>query len=163
VNPIEEWLTQANGLASRLRALRTQAGLSGKDLAESVDWQPSKVSRLENGRQLPSPTDIDTWTRACGAAEETTRDLTRLLSEAQNMHHDWRRRMRRGQRAVQASYNKLVQDSQLIRYFETVYGRPARPGHSTCARFRRLRSLSGACQPGSTWSFSGRLAFGCSH
>jgi transcriptional regulator with XRE-family HTH domain len=133
VNPIEEWLTQPNGLASRLRALRTQAGLSGKDLAESVDWQPSKVSRLENGRQMPSPTDIDTWTRACGAAEDTARDLTRLLDEAQNMHHDWRRRMRRGQRAVQASYNKLVQDSQLIRYFETVYV----PGFLQTAEYAR--------------------------
>ncbi len=121
MNPIEEWLTQPDGLADRLRVLRTQAGLSGKELAQAVGWPPSKVSRLENGRQMPSSADVDTWARGCRASADATRDLKRLVGEAQTVHRDWRRRMRRGQSAVQASYNQLVQDSRLIRYFETVY------------------------------------------
>lgn len=121
MNPIEEWLTQPDGLADRLRALRMQAGLSGKELAEVLGWPPSKVSRLENGRQMPVHADIETWVRGCHATDDAADDLKRLVGEAQTVHRDWRRRMRRGQRAVQASYNQLVQDSTLIRYFETVY------------------------------------------
>ena len=121
MNAIEEWLTQPDGLAARLRALRTQAGLSGKDLAEALGWQPSKVSRLENGRQMAAPTDLEEWTRGCGGTPDTATDLKRMLDEAQAVHRDFKLRMRRGQAAVQASYNELVQRSQLIRYFETVY------------------------------------------
>jgi hypothetical protein len=37
------------------------------------------------------------------------------------VHRDWRRRMRRGQVAVQDTYNQLVAESQVIHHFETVY------------------------------------------
>ncbi|MBM0224914.1 helix-turn-helix transcriptional regulator [Micromonospora sp. ATA51] len=120
MNPIEEWLTQPEGLADRLRALRTQAGLSGKQLAEANGWAPSKVSRLENGRQMPAPSDLCAWARACGA-DDAAQDLLRMLGEVQAVHRDWRRRMRQGQAAVQDSYNQLVAESRLIRHFETVY------------------------------------------
>ncbi|MEU5724423.1 helix-turn-helix transcriptional regulator [Micromonospora sp. NPDC047738] len=35
-------------------------------------WAPSKVSRLENGRQMPAPADLYAWARACGA-DDTAR------------------------------------------------------------------------------------------
>ncbi|WP_255511180.1 helix-turn-helix transcriptional regulator [Micromonospora sp. WP24] len=118
---MEEWLTQPDGLADRLRALRTQAGLSGKELAEANGWAPSKVSRLENGRQMPAPADLYAWARSCGADDITAQDLLRMLGEVQAAHRGWRRRMRQGQAAVQDSYNQLVAESRLIRHFETVY------------------------------------------
>jgi transcriptional regulator with XRE-family HTH domain len=121
MNPIEEWLSQPGGLAARLRDVRTQAGLAGKELAEAAGWQPSKVSRLENGRQMPSQQDIDTWALVCQANAATIQNLTDMLKAIENARRDWRRRMRRGQVAVQASYNKLVQESSLVRHFETVY------------------------------------------
>ncbi|SIR90191.1 helix-turn-helix domain-containing protein [Micromonospora avicenniae] len=121
MNPIEEWLTQPEGLADRLRALRTQAGLSGKQLADANGWAPSKVSRLENGRQMPAPADLYAWARACGADDTAAQELLRMLGEVQAAHRSFRRRMRQGQAAVQDSYNKLVAESRLIRHFETVY------------------------------------------
>ena len=45
-------------LGHRLRELRTAAGLSGRQLAESLSWPASKVSKLENGRQTPTDDDI---------------------------------------------------------------------------------------------------------
>ncbi|GAA3755464.1 helix-turn-helix transcriptional regulator [Plantactinospora mayteni] len=120
MNPIEEWLTQPDGLAARLRALRTRAGLSGKELAERARWQPSKVSRIENGKQMPTAVDLAAWASACNAEAEAD-DLIRLLGEAQTARHDWKRRMRRGQVAVQTSYNELVRNARLVRHFETVY------------------------------------------
>lgn len=119
MKPIEDWLTQPDGLAVRLRALRAQANLAGKDLAAALGWQPSKVSKLENGRQMPTPDDIRAWTAACHANQKTTRALLDLLGEAHAVHLDWKRRMRRGQTAVQANYSQLVEDAKIIRHFET--------------------------------------------
>lgn len=122
MNPIvTDWLTQPGGLAARLRALRTQAGLSGKELAAATGWPASKVSRLENGRQMATGADLEAWADACNASGQETQRLLALLNEAQSVHFDFKRRMRSGQAAVQAHYNQLVQDARLIRHFETVY------------------------------------------
>jgi transcriptional regulator with XRE-family HTH domain len=121
VNPIEDWLTQPDGLADRLRALRTQAGLSGKELAAALGWQPSKISRLENGKQMATPADLDAWARACSVDTATAQGLLRMLDEVRTVHRDWRRRMQSGQAAVQTSYLEMVRSSSTIRHFETVY------------------------------------------
>ncbi|MFJ9555886.1 helix-turn-helix domain-containing protein [Nocardiopsis sp. NPDC101807] len=42
-----------NALGKRLRELRRQADLSGKQLVESLSWPASKRSELENSHQLP--------------------------------------------------------------------------------------------------------------
>ncbi len=119
MNPTEDWLTRADGLAERLRALRTRAGLSGKALAEATGWPASKVSRLEHGRQMPTPADLHEWVRACAADAEAADALVELHQEAQTVHNSWRRRMRGGQVAVQSGYNRLVRDSTLHRNFAT--------------------------------------------
>lgn len=121
MNPTESRKLRADELADQLRAVRTRAGLSGKDLAAATGWQTSKVSKLENTRQMPTTDDIATWVRACGAEPDTAERLQQLLHEALAEHRDWRRRMRRGQAAVQASYNKLVAESTTISHFETVW------------------------------------------
>ncbi|GII23805.1 helix-turn-helix domain-containing protein [Planosporangium mesophilum] len=117
----QDRLTQPGGLADRLRNLRTAAGMAGKDLAEMLGWAPSKVSRLENGRQMPSTEDIAVWAQATRAGDEDAEDLRLLLNDAQTVHRDWRRRMSRGQVAVQKDYNDLVANSTRIRYFETTW------------------------------------------
>jgi transcriptional regulator with XRE-family HTH domain len=120
VNPIEDRLTQPDGLAERLRALRTRAGLAGKDLAERNGWQPSKVSRLETGKQTPSAADLEAWARACQADPAATQALLDQLGDLQAVHQDWRRRMRRGQLPVQTAFVELVRQARVIRHFETV-------------------------------------------
>lgn len=121
MNPIiTDWLTQPNGLATRLRVLRTSVGLSGKELAQALGWPASKVSRLENGKQMPSATDLQAWAAACQAPAEADQLLARL-AEGQAVHLDWKRRMARGQSGVQANYNELVQNARVVRHFETVY------------------------------------------
>ena len=118
---LDEWLTQPDGLGTRLRALRAQAGLSGKDLADANGWAQSKVSRIENGKQVPSADDIDAWCRACGADAQTKTELLRQRNEARLAHVSFRSRMARGQAKVQQTYNDLVWEATLIRHFETVY------------------------------------------
>lgn len=118
---LEDWLTGREGIATRLRALRAQAGLSGKDLADARGWAQSKVSRIENGRQMPSADDIRAWVDTCGADAAVVDELLRLREEARIAHATFRSRMRVGQSKVQEDYNKLVADSRLIRHFETVF------------------------------------------
>jgi transcriptional regulator with XRE-family HTH domain len=121
VESLEQWLTQPEGMATRLRALRAQAGLSGKALADANGWAQSKVSRIENGKQMPTDEDIEAWAQTCGIDVATVEELLRLRGEARVAHATFSSRMRQGQKKVQESYNDLVANSSLIRYFETVY------------------------------------------
>lgn len=122
MNPIlKDWLTQPDGLATRLSGLRATARLSGKELAETLGWQQSKVSRIERGQQLPSVADVEAWAGVCRADDETTRQMLDQLGQAETVRIQFRRRMARGQATVQASYNDLVERSMLVRHFETVY------------------------------------------
>lgn len=121
MDSLEEWLTRPEGAATRLRDLRARAGLSGKDLAEARNWAQSKVSRIENGKQMPSVEDIEAWADMCGASPDELKELLRLQEEARVAHATFRDRMKRGQRQVQESYNQLVRQSTLVRHFETVY------------------------------------------
>jgi transcriptional regulator with XRE-family HTH domain len=114
IDPVQEQLTRPGGLADRLRQLRQRAGLNGKSLAAATGWQPSKVSRLENGRQRPTADDIHVWTRVCGADPDSIAALLALLSDLESLHRDWQLRMRRGQSPVQADYNQLVANSTLV-------------------------------------------------
>lgn len=120
MDPLQAWLTRPEGLATRLRAMRAQAGLTGKDLADAQGWQQSKVSRIENGKQMPSDEDLSAWADACDGWAVMD-ELHRLRDEAQAMHVTFRSRMRQGQKNVQEDYNKLVADSTRICHFETVY------------------------------------------
>ncbi|MFI7449505.1 helix-turn-helix domain-containing protein [Nonomuraea sp. NPDC049714] len=118
---LQDWLTQPDGIATRLRMLRAQAGLSGKALADSQSWAQSKVSRIESGAQMPSPADIQAWAVACNVGGAELDELLRLGDTARGMREAFRSRMARGQEHVQADHNDLTARSHLIRYFETVW------------------------------------------
>jgi transcriptional regulator with XRE-family HTH domain len=57
------------GLGTRLRILREEAGLSGLELARALGqgWRQPKVSRIENGLQLPTEDEVMAWAHAVGA------------------------------------------------------------------------------------------------
>jgi len=58
-----------SGLGARLRALREEAGISGLQLAKALGtgWRQPKVSRIENGLQLPTEEEIRAWATVVGA------------------------------------------------------------------------------------------------
>ncbi|WP_216900978.1 helix-turn-helix domain-containing protein [Nocardia alni] len=45
----------------RLRNLRKDAGLTGRQLSELAGWHSSKVSKIEYGRQTPTDDDVRVW------------------------------------------------------------------------------------------------------
>jgi transcriptional regulator with XRE-family HTH domain len=120
VDPLEDQLAQPGGLADRLRLLRTRAGLSGKQLADTLGWQASKVSRLENARQVPSPTDLASWGRACGADGDAVHALLEQLEDFQGLRSDFKRRVRGGQELVQLALNRITAEAQARKSFQTV-------------------------------------------
>jgi transcriptional regulator with XRE-family HTH domain len=106
-----------NALGKRLREVRQQAGLTGKELAESLAWPPSKVSKLENGRQTPTDADIQSWTRAANAEAEAEA-LLASLHTLELQHAEWQRLLRAGLRSHQGELAEQDSRTKLYRAFE---------------------------------------------
>lgn len=105
-------------LGNQLRALREAAHLSGKDLAERLRWQPSKVSRLENARQTATEDDVVVWAQAVQAAPEIADELIAQAIALLERHDDWKQRHRSGLAALQEDIRDLEARTRLFRVFE---------------------------------------------
>jgi transcriptional regulator with XRE-family HTH domain len=106
-----------NALGKRLRELREQAGQTGKQLAESLSWPPSKVSKLENGRQTPTDDDVRDWTRTTHSEAETEA-LLASLHTLEVQHAEWQRVLKAGLRPHQVELSEQDQRTKLYRAFE---------------------------------------------
>ncbi|MGW5427912.1 helix-turn-helix domain-containing protein [Streptomyces sp. NPDC004059] len=104
-------------LGGRLRELRTEAGLQGKDLAERLGWQRSKVSRLENGKQTATAADLEAWALALDAPSEVA-DLHSRLRGLESQQRSWRRQLATGHRAVQDRYVAEYRRTSTVRGYE---------------------------------------------
>ena len=125
-------------LGKRLRELRSSAGISGRRLAESLSWPPSKVSKLENGRQTPTDDDIRDWTRVTGSVAETEA-LLASLHTLEVQHAEWQRVMRTGLRPRQQALLEWDQRTRLFRAFEATVV----PGLLQTAEYARARFAEG--------------------
>lgn len=88
----------------RLRALRVAAGFAtGKEFAERLGWVAPKVSRIENGNQLPADADVVAWLSLADASDEVTAEVRDTLRELRLVRSSWKRRLRTGHTSVQQS------------------------------------------------------------
>ncbi|MFI5993028.1 helix-turn-helix domain-containing protein [Streptomyces sp. NPDC051362] len=104
-------------LGGRLRELRAGAGLQGKELAERLGWQRSKVSRLELGKQTATASDLEAWALALDAPGEVA-DLHSRLRGLDSQQRSWRRQLARGHRAVQDRYVVEYRRTSTVRGYE---------------------------------------------
>ena len=110
MHPASEELT----LAERLSGLREASGLTGESLAGALGWSPSKVSKIQKGRQIPGVSDIRAWAEVTGHPEVT--DELLALREAETVHTRWRRRLAEGgETAIQQDINELTRNATRIR------------------------------------------------
>ncbi|MFG2717234.1 helix-turn-helix domain-containing protein [Streptomyces sp. NPDC048416] len=104
-------------LGARLRELRTQRGLTGRELARELGWPQSKVSKLETGRQTATADDLRAWARGTStpeAAEEPTARLQNLESRSRS----WRRQLSAGHKPVQDALTAEYEHSTVLRAWQ---------------------------------------------
>ncbi|BCL24219.1 helix-turn-helix domain-containing protein [Streptomyces tuirus] len=114
-----DFQTAREALGARLRELRTEAGLEGKDIAGKLGWQTSKVSRLQNGKQTPTRADLTAWATAVGRPDVEP-ELHGLLAglDMKQRHRSWRRRLAGGHRGRQEIAVRQTENTTLIRGLE---------------------------------------------
>ncbi|MFJ9749559.1 helix-turn-helix domain-containing protein [Streptomyces chartreusis] len=106
-------------LGARMRELRTEAGLNGKDFAERLGWQRSKVSRLENGKQTPSRDDLTAWAEAAGRVDVIA-ELTGRLAGLETRYRSLRKQYSNGHRARQEQGLVETEQTALLRAVEVI-------------------------------------------
>lgn len=102
---------------SRLREIRQDAGLTGRQLAVLTGFHFTKVSRVEHGAQGLCDADIRAWCNACGAFDQ----ILGLISQARaadSLYREWKRQARTGLRRLQESIEPLYERTRLFRVHE---------------------------------------------
>ena len=106
-------------LGHRLRDLRRDAGLTGRQLATLAGWHSSKVSKIEYGKQTPTEDDIRVWCRYCETPKQIP-DLIATVRHIESMYTEWRRMLRLGTRRRQEASISLEAQTRLFRWYEPV-------------------------------------------
>lgn len=104
-------------LGARLRDLRRAAGMTGQQLADSLSWVRSKVSKIENAHQPPTDDDVRAWCEATGSADQIDSVLAELHT-LQTRHQEWERVLRGGMASTQNAVARLERDTRLFRGYE---------------------------------------------
>jgi transcriptional regulator with XRE-family HTH domain len=125
-------------LGVRLRELRRDAGLTGKQLAERNGWHPSKISKIEAGKQTPVETDLAAWTDACGQPGLAP-ELIESLRTLESHYVEHRRLFHAGMAARQRAFSELEDQTVVVRNFENVFV----PGLLQTPEYARYRLAEG--------------------
>lgn len=91
--------------------------MSGRQLAVMAGWPPSKVSKIEYGKQTPTEDDIRAW---CDCTDTLSRvpDLIATLRNVDAAYLDWRRTLGGGIRREQKKIHAIEADTRLIRGYD---------------------------------------------
>lgn len=104
-------------LGHRLRDMRKDAGLTGRELATLAGWHSSKVSKIEYGKQTPSEDDIRVWCRHAKTTNQVA-DLIAAVRNIEAMYVEWRRMLGTGTRRRQQASRTLEANTRLMRWYE---------------------------------------------
>lgn len=105
-----------DALGLRLREIRLTAGLTGRSLGARAHWLPSKVSKIEHGKQTPTYDDIRAWCRVCGVPDQIP-ELIASLRAVEGMFVEWRRMERTGLKVAQESVKTLFERTKHFRAY----------------------------------------------
>ncbi|MER7703838.1 helix-turn-helix transcriptional regulator [Kitasatospora sp. NPDC097605] len=118
-------------LADRLRDLRRDAGLTGRELSARCGWHPAKTSRIQKAESTPSDDDIRAWCTACGTEDHIPVLIAASRSVA-SMYVEWKRLQRAGLQQLQETYTRSYRASRLLRLYssDVVPGMLQTPGYA---------------------------------
>jgi hypothetical protein len=108
--------------------MRVAAGLNGDQLAAKLaarfGWAkktaPPKVSKIENGHQVPTPDIIRAWAEETGYPQDTD-ELLDILADMQTVHIRRRRMLRKGEAPLQEDYDQRARAVTSFRNFEVAF------------------------------------------
>jgi transcriptional regulator with XRE-family HTH domain len=105
-------------LAAALKEMREDTGLSAERFGEPHGWSQGKVSKIENGRTVPSPEDVETWASAAGHPERAAEFAALAESvAAQTRGYAGRRRDTLAARAEEAGIAESL--ATVVRVFQS--------------------------------------------
>ncbi|WP_280216658.1 helix-turn-helix domain-containing protein [Nocardia neocaledoniensis] len=122
-------------LGSRLRQLRKAAGHNGRDFAARLDWNASKVSRIEQGKQLLTELEIRQW---CALADAHRHEVD-LIAALRNIDAAQHQRSRIRARVRNAAPVDAARVAVLEAHLATG---PAVASNSRCAVVSRSRAAA---------------------
>lgn len=105
-------------LAATLKALRENTGRAAAAFGELHGWSQGKVSKIENGRTVPSPEDVETWATSAGASEAETAELIALAETVVTETRRWRGRRHGSLTARNEAAGAAEQEAELLRVFQ---------------------------------------------
>jgi transcriptional regulator with XRE-family HTH domain len=119
-------------LGWRLRDIRLDARISGRQLAALAGWHFTKISKIEHGRSMPSEADIELWCFHCGA-ESQIPDLTAAVRGIEKMYVELKRLLRTGTARYQQELLDEETRTHHFRIFDPaiVPGALQTPGYAT--------------------------------
>jgi transcriptional regulator with XRE-family HTH domain len=104
-------------LGIRLRDLRKDARLSGRELAALTGWHFTKVSKIEHGRTMPTEDDLELWCFHCRAQNELP-DLIATGRSIEKMYAEIKHLMRTGTARYQQEILEDYARSRRFRHFQ---------------------------------------------
>lgn len=104
-------------LGIRLRDIRKDARLSGRELASLAGWHFTKVSKIEHGHTMPTETDLENWCFHCRAQHELP-DLTATARSIEKMYAEIKHLMRTGTARYQREILEDDTRSHSFRHFQ---------------------------------------------
>lgn len=125
-------------LGIRLRELRRDARLTGRQLGERAGWHPSKISKIESGKQTPTDADLEAWAGACGQPDLAP-ELVAGLRTLESHYVEHRRLFHAGMSAQQRAFSELEDQTTQVRNFENVFV----PGLLQTPEYARYRLAEG--------------------
>lgn len=105
-------------LGARLRELRTEGRLTGRELADRLGWTQSKISKLETGRQTATAGDLLAWAQGTGRPE-AAEELTTRLRSMESRSRSWRRQLAAGHKPVQDTLTAEYERSTTFRAWQS--------------------------------------------
>ncbi|MER5371835.1 helix-turn-helix transcriptional regulator [Streptomyces sp. NPDC002553] len=105
-------------LGARLKGLRGEAGLTGAVLAQRAGVGQPTVSKVENGRMVPSLDVLGRLTRALGLDESTTQEVRDLLVAVEAAPGAAELAGAKG--PAESPLDQAVRSAQLVRSFQCV-------------------------------------------
>jgi transcriptional regulator with XRE-family HTH domain len=99
ITPASSATEAKRALGALMREVRKDAGLTARALAHATGQHYTRVSKIENGKQVPADQDIRDWCAACGA-EDQAAGLIATARAVELAYLEFRRQARAGMKQV---------------------------------------------------------------